>query len=202
MTFSLSLFQAVLILSTVFAGTAALLVGGRGRFFKDLRSFGARSWKDSAARRQGVVRIDQSGDLSINHGARQLFDGFSGATPTRRALLDRIRDAAKGAAGRYEFEQALSSLATAGAAFALQVETKAGKRLDVIGEPRGASVSLALYDVTDIHQRMIAAEVRATEKVEEAQLLASALETAEIAAARVDAAGEVTWRSAALDRLP
>ncbi|MDG1209563.1 MAG: hypothetical protein P8Q48_05295 [Paracoccaceae bacterium] len=49
---------------------------------------------------------------------------------------------------------------------------------------------------------MIAAEVRATEKVEEAQLLASALETAEIAAARVDAAGEVTWCSAAMDRLP
>lgn len=169
---------------------------------QDLKNLTRKGWKEGAARRQGLVLINPDGAMAANHGARLMFGGFSGAAPTRRVLLDRIKDAAKGAASRVEFEQALSKLSTAGAAFTLQVETKSGKRLDVIGEPRGASVSLALHDVTDLHQRMIAAEARAAEKTDEAQLLASALETAEIASARIDAAGEVTWRSTAMQRLP
>lgn len=201
MSFSVSLFQAILVVSMVFAGAAALFVGGRGRILQDLRNLTRKGWKDAAARRQGVVLINPDGEMAVNHGARLLFGGFSGAPPTRRVLLDRIKDAAKGAASRCEFEQALSKLSTAGAAFSLQVETKSGKRLDVIGEPRGASVSLALHDVTDLYQRMADAEARADEKTDEAQLLTSALETAEIASARISAAGEVTWRSAAMRRL-
>ena len=185
MTFSVSLLQALLIVSTVFAGAAAIFIGGRGRILQDLKSLAHNGWKDGAARRLGMVLIDPSGEMSVNHGARTMFGGFSGEAPTRRALLDRIKDVAKGAAGRYEFEQALSQLSTAGASFSLQVETKSGKRLDVIGEPRGASVSLALHDVTDLHRRMVAAEDRAAEKTEEAQLLAAALETADVATARV-----------------
>ena len=201
MTFSVSIFQAVLIASTVFAGAAALFIGGRGRLVQDLKNLTRKGWKDGAARRQGLVLFDPTGEMSVNHGARLMFGGFSGETPSRRALLDRIRDAAKGAAGRYEFEQALSKLSASGAAFSLQVETKSGKRLDVIGEPRGAAVALALHDVTELHQRMTAAENRAAEKTEEAQLLAAALETADIASARVDASGAVTWRGGALQRL-
>lgn len=201
MSFSVSLFQAILVLSMLVAGGAALFVGGRGRILQDLKNLTRKNWKESAARRQGLVLINPDGEVSANHGARTMFGGFSGATPTRRALLDRIEDAAKGAAGRYEFEQALSNLSTSGAAFALQVETKSGKRLDVIGEPRGACVSLALHDITDLYQRMIGAEARAAEKTDEAQLLSSALETAEIASARIDATGEMTWRSAAMQRL-
>ena len=201
MTFSVSLLQALLIVSTVFAGAAAIFIGGRGRILQDLKSLAHNGWKDGAARRLGMVLIDPSGEMSVNHGARTMFGGFSGEAPTRRALLDRIKDVAKGAAGRYEFEQALSQLSTAGASFSLQVETKSGKRLDVIGEPRGASVSLALHDVTDLHRRMVAAEDRAAEKTEEAQLLAAALETADVATARVDASGEVTWRGGSMQRL-
>lgn len=202
MTFSVSLFQAVLIISAVLAGAAALLVGGRGRLFRDLKNLTQKGWKDRAARRQGLVLIDQTGEVSVNHGARLMFGGFSGDPPSRRAVLDRVKDAAKGAAGRYEFEQALSKLATTGASFAMQVETKSGKRLDVIGEPRGAAAALAVHDVTELHRRMAAAEDRAAEKTEEAQLLAAALETAEIASARIDASGDVTWRSDAACRLP
>lgn len=201
MTFSIGLFKAVLIISTVFAGAAALFIGGRGRFAQDLKNLAYRGWRDAAARRQGLVLIDQTGELSINHGAHALFGGFSGEAPSRRALLDRIKDAARGAAGRYEFEQALSKLSTTGAAFTLQVETKSGKRLTIIGEPRGAAVALSLHDVTDLHQRMIAAEVRAARKTEESQLLAAALETADVASARIDASGEVTWRGGAIQRL-
>lgn len=202
MSFSVSLFQAILVVSMVFAGAAALFVGGRGRILPDLKSLTRMGWKENAARRQGLVLINPDGEMAVNHGARLMFGGFSGISPTRRVLLDRIKDAAHGAAGRYEFDRALSKLATNGAAFTLQVETKSGKRLDVIGEPRGASVSLALHDVTDLHHRLMDAEARASEKTEEAQLLASALETAEIASARIDAEGEVTWRNAAMMRLP
>lgn len=202
MSFSVSLFQAVLVVSMIFAGVAALFVGGRGRFLQDLKNLTQKGWKENAARRQGMVLINPDGEMAANHGARMMFGGFSGAAPTRRVLLDRVKDAAKGAAGRYEFEQALSKLSTAGAAFSLQVETKSGKRLDVIGEPRGASVALALHDVTDLYQRLTEAEARAAEKADEVQLLASALETAEIASARIDAAGKVTWRNTAMLRLP
>lgn len=201
MSFSVSLFQAILVISTVFAGAAAIFVGGRGRFLSDLKNLTRNGWKESAARRQGLLLIDSDGVMAANHGARLLFGGFSGTAPTRRALLERIKDAATGAASRTEFEKALSDLSTTGAAFTLQVETQSGKRLDVIGEPRGASVALALHDVTDLHQRMTRAEARAAEKTDEAQLLASALETADIASARIDAAGEVTWRSSTMQRL-
>ncbi len=202
MSFSVSLFQAILVFSMVFAGAAALFVGGRGRILQDLKFLTQRGWKESAARRQGLVMIGPDGEMAANHGAKLMFGGFSGAAPTRRALLDRIKDAGKGAAGRHEFEQALSKLSTAGAAFTLQVETKSGKRLDVIGEPRGASVSLALHDVTELYQRMTEAEAQVAAKIDEAQLLASALEAADIASARIDATGEVTWASSAMQRLP
>ena len=62
MTISLSLLQAMLILSTVFAGAVALFVGGRGRLFRDLKGLSVRDRDDDAARRQGLVLI-----LSLIH---------------------------------------------------------------------------------------------------------------------------------------
>ena len=201
MTFSVSLFQAILLISMLFAGVGAVLIGGRSRIHRGLKDRKPERWKDSAAHRQGIILIDQSGDVAVNHGARTIFGGFSGAPPSRRSILDRVKDAAKGAAGRYEFEQALSKLSTTGAAFALQVETISGKRLQVIGEPRGASISLALHDVTDFHRQLTAAEARAAEKAEEAQLLTTALETADIATACLNPAGEVTWRGGVMPQM-
>ncbi len=184
------------------AGIAVLFVGGRGRILQDLKRFSHRGWKDAAARRQAVILIERTGALSANHGAKTLFGGFSGDASNRRTLISRVREVAAGAASRGEFDQALTKLMTAGAAFALHVETVSGKRLDVIGEPRGASVSLTLHDVSDLHHRLTAAEACVAEKTEEVQLMAAALSAAEVDAFRVDDDGATTWRSASMATAP
>ena len=118
-------------------------------------------WKENAAHRQGLILLDASGEFRANRGAKALLGGFSGARPTMRSIVDRIGDGRDGAMDTRTFKATLTELTMRGEPFETIIDTKAGKPLNVIGEPRGASIALTLHDITEIYADAADAKARA-----------------------------------------